>query len=171
MDQKIEHASTSKKMLSNVVKWYKNITHTAWGTFKLFKMNGYGMHIVINFFYHMICYSNVMKTTKKKPTKKTLAYHWDYLPTRRVMWTRQGECGNFTIRQVETGQACLYTVCNTNSFIKKTTHRKQNMLYLADMSSRLTCSNYFLNLTVVSFLSIKLKKIGLQRIYSTVESF
>lgn len=24
------------------------------------------MHIVINYFYHMICHSNVMKTTKKK---------------------------------------------------------------------------------------------------------
>lgn len=30
------------------------------------------MHIVINYFYHMICHSNVMKTTKKKTT---LAYH------------------------------------------------------------------------------------------------
>lgn len=119
-------------------------------------MNEYGMHIVINYFLSHNMSQQCNENYKKK--NKTLAYHWDYLPTRRVMWSRQGECGNFTIRQVETGQACLHTVCNTNSFIKKITHRKQNMLYLADMWSRLTCSNYFLNLTVVSFLSIKLKK-------------
>lgn len=118
-------------------------------------MNEYGMHIVINYFYHMICHSNVMKTTKKNNTGISLrlsAHQASNVIKSGRMWEFHHQTGG------DRTDLPAHRPQHKLIHKKKTTHRKQNMLYLADMSSRLTCSNYFLNLTVVSFLSIKLKK-------------
>lgn len=104
----------------------------------------------------MICHSNVMKTTKKKNNTgislRLSAHQASNVIKSGRMWEFHHQTGG------DRTDLPAHRPQHKLIHKKKTTHRKQNMLYLADMSSRLTCSNYFLNLTVVSFLSIKLKK-------------
>lgn len=120
-------------------------------------MNEHGMHIVIIYFLShdmsQQCNKNCKKPQNTGISFRLSAHQASNENKTGKMWEFHHQTGGD--RTGLPAHSLRHKLIHKK---KQKNHRKQNMLYLADMSSRLTCSNYFLNLTVVSFLNIKFKK-------------